>query len=424
MTGMATQTLRAPDTQSALPELGGVLRYVARQPIMDLRGRVHGYELLFRAGPEAVFRGDGDMATRTMLDNSVIFGLEKLTGGLPAFVNCTREALTENLVNVLPSGMTVLEILEDIEPTPSLIAACRKLKSEGFRLALDDFTWKPQFEPLVALADYIKVDFIQTGPLERYNLLKRLQNVSVALVAEKIETQDEYNEAREEGFTLFQGYYFCRPSLIENRKIPANRLSHIEIIQLLRSEVIDVRKLTALLKRDASLTYRLLKLVNSPVCAMRQEIRSIQAALLAVGEDTFRRIAALAIASELNSGEPAEILRMAFLRGRFCELAAALFEMDPTEQYLLGLLSLLPAMLRLPMQELAPVLPLRQEIRDALLGNAIPERGLLHWLECHEQGDWAACDVAVIANGLNQDLLVACYAEALLWAEEAVKSAV
>jgi EAL and modified HD-GYP domain-containing signal transduction protein len=439
---MATQTAQAPATQSesapaklaglssdarsdvlVLPEIAGVLRYVARQPIMDLRGRVHGYELLFRAGRETAFRGDGDIATRTMLDNSVIFGLEKLTGGLPAFVNCTRESLIGNMVHVLPSGMTVLEVLESIEPTPDLIEACRKLKTEGYRIALDDFTWKPSFDPLVALADYIKVDFIQTGYVERQSLLKRLRSVTVALVAEKIETQEEYKQACQEGFRLFQGYYFCRPSLIESRKIPENSLSHIEIMQHLRSDTIDVRKLTQLLKRDASLTYRLLRLVNSPMCAMRQEVRSIQAALLAVGEDAFRRVAMLAIASELNAGQPAEILRMSFVRGRFCELASALCTLDPTEQYLLGMMSLLPAMLLLPMERLAPELPLREEIRDALLGTPNSDRILLQWLESYERGDWEASDAVAHANGVDTEFLTACYSEALLWAETGVLSA-
>jgi EAL and modified HD-GYP domain-containing signal transduction protein len=429
MAGMATQIERTSKQQStssavcSMPEIASVMRYVARQPIMDLRARVHGYELLFRAGPEAAFRGDGNMATRTMLDNSVIFGLEKLTGGLPAFVNCTRESLVGEMVHVLPSGMTVLEILENLEPTPELIAVCRKLKSEGFRLALDDFVWRPELEPLVRMADYIKVDFLQTAFPERQHLLKKLQGYTVALVAEKIETQEEFTQACKEGFTLFQGYYFCRPALIESHKIPENSLLHIEILQHLRSKVIDVRKLTTLLKRDASLTYRLLRLVNSPMCAMRQEVRSIQAALLVVGEDTFRRIAMLAIASELNSGQPAEILRMSFVRGRFCELASALCSLDSTEQYLLGLLSLLPAMLRLPMEQLAPSLPLRDEIREALLGTKNHERTLLHWLESHEYGDWEACDQVAHANGLDQEFLVACYAEALLWAEAGVQSA-
>jgi len=417
MVAMATQTLRKTNEQCVLPEFAGVLRYLARQPIMDLRGRVHGYELLFRAGPETAFRGDGDAATRTMLDNTVLFGLEKLTGGLPAFVNCTREALTDNLVHVLPAGMTVLEILEDLDPTPALIEACRKLKSEGFRLALDDFTWKPQFDPLVEMTDYIKVDFLLTGAAERKNLLKRLRGVTVALIAEKIETQEEYKRACDEGFTFFQGYYFCRPALIENREIPVNGLSHIEVLQLLRGDVIDVRKLAALLKRNTSLTYRLLRLVNSPMCAIRQEVRSIQAALLAVGEDTFRRVAMLAITSELNTGQPAEILRMAYVRGRFCELAAGLYGLDSTEQYLLGLLSLLPAMMRLPMEQLAPIMPLRNEIRAALLGEDNSERILLQWMESHEYGDWAACDATAHNHCLDQEFLLACYAEAVLWAE-------
>jgi len=116
--------------EAAPPELTAGLRYVARQPILDLRGRVHGYELLFRAGPEAAFRGDGDLATRTMLDNTVIFGLEKLTAGLPAFVNCTLEALTDELVNVLPPSMTVLEILENLEPTQRLPAGSGRLYLE------------------------------------------------------------------------------------------------------------------------------------------------------------------------------------------------------------------------------------------------------------------------------------------------------
>jgi EAL and modified HD-GYP domain-containing signal transduction protein len=417
---MATQAMPGKSSVAVVPDLAGGLRYVARQPIMDLRSRVHGYELLFRAGPEAAFRGDGDLATRTMLDNTVIFGLETLTGGLPAFVNCTRESLTEDLVHILPPSMTVLEILENLEPTPSLIAACRKLKASGFRLALDDFTWKPKFEPLMELADYIKVDFALTGAEARKSLLKRLSGVTVALVAEKVETQEEFKRACQEGFTLFQGYFFCRPVLLENRKVPANRLSHIEILQMLRDDSIELRKLTQLVKRDASLTYRLMRLVNSPMCAVRQEVSSIQAALLAVGEETFRRIATLAITSELNVGQPAEVLRMAFVRGRFCELAAGLCGLDATEQYLLGMLSLLPAMLRVPMAELTPSLPLREEIRRALEGAANAERSLLEWLEFHEHGDWAACDAVVQARGLNEEALVKCYAQAVMWAEGAL----
>jgi EAL and modified HD-GYP domain-containing signal transduction protein len=403
-------------------EHADVLRYVARQPILDTNGRVRAYELLFRAGPEQVFRGDGNLATRTILDNTVLFGVENFTAGLPAFVNCTAEVLTEQLVDVLPPSLTVLEILETVEPTPQLVEACRKLKAAGFQLALDDFVWDERFLPLVELADYIKVDFLLSDHVERIRLMQRLQNYPITWLAEKVETQQEFEMALQEGFTLFQGYYFCKPTLMKNRSIPPNTLLHFRIMKFLQKDPdkLNLRKLGRLVKRDASLTFRLLRLVNSPLYAIRQEVRSIDSALVLVGEEAFRRIAILAITSEMNKGQSAEILRMSFVRGRCCELAARLCDMNPTEQYLLGMLSLLPAMLRVPIQDLIPSLPLRKEIRDALLGEVVPERCLLNWLERHELGNWEEGDAILCAIGLSGASMLQCYSEALLWAEESL----
>jgi EAL and modified HD-GYP domain-containing signal transduction protein len=398
-------------------KLSDVLRYVARQPILGLRSELYAYELLFRSGPEAAFRGDSDLATRIMLDNSVIFGIEKLTAGLPAFVNCTLESLTERLVEVLPPSITVLEILETLEPTATMIAACRKLKAAGYRIALDDFIWKPKFVPLVELADFIKVDFTQTDAAGRQDLFKRLIGTAAVLVAEKVETQEEYKQACVEGFTLFQGYYFCRPLLLKYRKIPANRLCHIQILELLQHDPLDMHRLSEQVKRDTSLTYRFLCLVNSPICAIRQEVSSIKSALILVGDDAIRRIIALAITSEFNANQPPEILRMAFVRGRFCELAARLCALAQAEQYLLGMFSLLPAMLRIPMEDLAPALSLRERIREALLGTVNFESSLLRWVEFHERGNWQNCDAIVRAHGLNKEELIHCYMEAVIWAE-------
>jgi EAL and modified HD-GYP domain-containing signal transduction protein len=181
-----------------------------------------------------------------------------------------------------------------------------------------------------------------------------------------------------------------------------------------------MRKLGRLVKRDASLTYRLLRLVNSPVCAVRQEVRSIEAALVMVGEEVFRRIATLAIASELNANQPPEILRMAFVRGCFCELAAEFCALEQAEQYLLGMFSLLPAMLRISMADLAPALPLREKISEALLGTVSLESSLLRWVECHERGDWVRCDAIAQSYGLNQEELMRCYGEAVIWADAAL----
>jgi len=364
-----------------------------------------------------------DLAARTMLDNAVIFGLEWMTNGLPAFVDCTVEALTEDLVLVLAPQMSVLAIPSSLELTPRVLDCCRKLKSRGFRIALDDFTWLPNLRPLAAIADYIRVDFDSFGVAER-QYLRNLENASVSMVAKRVETQEDYQRASAEGFTLFQGSYFCHPVLLKKRKVPANRMLHFEIVRMLHHDPLDIHQVSKLVLRDASLTYRLLRLVNSPIYAIYQEVRSIEAAIIAVGENAFRRIVTLAVLSELNGEEPPEILHMALLRARFCELAATTCLLDPAEQYLLGMLSLLPAMLRLPMEELTPSLPLRAEICEALQGTQNPERGLLSWLECHEQGDWETCDLIAKANGLSRVQLMQCYAESVVWSEASLHTRV
>ena len=420
---MSTQALPAASEDNPVVR-EGELRYLARQPILNQRGQVHGYELLFRTGLENFFRGgDLEMASRTVVDDAVLFGLEELSQGLPAFVNCTAEVLTGELAGVLPPPLTVLEILETVEPTPALIAACRNFKAQGYRIALDDFVWGAKSAPLVGLADYIKIDFLGSTPDERELAIRQLKGTAAKLVAEKVETAEDHRQAVKEGFSLFQGYYFCRPVMLEKRKIPANTLFHLEILQQLLNDPLDLHRLSPLVKSDASLTYRLLRLVNSAGYGIRQEVRSIQSAIVIVGEDAFRRLATLAIASELNAGQPAEVLHMALIRARFCELAAPLEQQNPTEQYLLGLFSLLPAMLQVPMEQVAPMLPLRVQIRDSLRGADVPEHRLLAWLEAHERGDWEASDAIVTQDRLNREMLFRFYAEAIRWSAEVIRSA-
>jgi c-di-GMP-related signal transduction protein len=400
------------------PESGGELRYVARQPILDEHSLVHSYDLLFRNAPQALFRRDADDAVETMLDNEVLFGLERLTNGLPAFVTCNADAITEDLVLVLTPNLTVLGIPSSLEPTPRLIEACRTLRTRGFRISLDDFSWHERLIPLVEQADYIRTDFHGFGAAEQEQFNK-LGSHSIALVAQKVETEADYQQARARGFTLFQGAYFCHPVLLKKRKIPANRLFHFEIVRELYHDPIDLRKVSQLIRSDASLTFRLLRLANSPLYGLRQEVRSIESAIMILGEDAFRRSISLAILSEMNAEQPVEILHMGLLRARFCELAARIFQQDPSEQYLLGLFSLLPAMLRVPMEEIVPCLPLRGQICEALTGAMNLERSLLSWIEAHEQGDWEACDRIASAHGLHSSQLMVWYEEALIWAASA-----
>ena len=187
---------------------------------------------------------------------------------------------------------------------------------------------------------------------------------SVALVAQKVATYEDHRKACSLGFTLFQGDYFCHPVLLKKRKVPANGQSHFEMVRELYHDPIDIRKVSELVRRDASLTYRLLRLVNSPIYGIYQEVRSVEAAITVLGEATFRRIVSLAVLSELNGEQPSAILHMALVRARFCELAARKFGQDAEEQYLLGMLSLLPAMLGVPMEEIVPdSAPARADLR-------------------------------------------------------------
>ena len=425
---MATPVRAVCTSEDTRPRTSGGLYSVSRQPILDLRGRIHAYELLFRDGTG--LDRNGEPASSAMADTAAFFGLQKpselkkLTGKMTAFVGCPVEALSDRLAQTLPATLTVLELPASLEISPDLIAQCQQLKALGFRFALDDFRDQPELKPLVELADYVKVDFGRTQPGERREMLEHMHGKTASMLAKSVDTQMDYRQAREEGFGLFEGYYFCQPVAMRNRRPPVNQILRIDILKALQQHPLDLRKLSQLVKRDGPLTYQLLRLVNSPVWAMRQVVDSIEVALLAVGDDAFRRIATMAIASEFNGSQPPELLCMAMVRGRFCEVAGLKRNLDPFKQYLLGLLSLLPAMQGQPMSDVAPALPLDDEIREALLGTKNPERVLLGWLENCERGDWAGCDAAAQADNLDQQELAKHYVDAVAWTEAALHSTV
>lgn len=407
----------------ARPEPVEGARYVARQAILDAAGRVHGYELLFRGGPKAPSRTDQEQAARAILDQTVVYGLERLTGGLPAFVSCTEQTLPESLAGVMLPSMTVLEIKVTQEPTPELLLGARQMKASGFRLALSGFWWNPGCEMLTKLADYLKVDFGSFYDSEKAPLRERVRQGGATLIADNVFTQEDYRRARGEGFKLFQGDYFCRPELLKNRAIPANRVAQIQLLHYLQSSSLNMHELGKMMKLDTALSYRLLRFVNSPSFAIRQEVRSIETALLIAGQDAFQRIVMLALAGELNSSGSAVVLLLSLVRARFCEQTSHLCDLLATEQYMLGMLSLLPVMLRVAMGDLVPSLPLRPEIREALLGSSNRERILLGWLEFYERGDWDECDSIAEAHGLDGQQLADKYTEAVCWAETMANSA-
>ena len=407
---METSGVTAPSAEREWPiETGSI----ARRPVLGLHGVVHGYELLFSAPPNANGDADDLQATRAILDEMVLFGINRLTGGESAFIKCSAESLTEQLVSVLPPATTVLEIPQSLEMTPKLLAACRKLRKLGFSLALVDFAASESPHPLLDLIEYVKVDLASKPDCSQ--LRRWLEGARVGMIADGIQTQEEYRKARALGFDFFQGFYFCNPEPVRNAKVSASKLFHIEILRQLFRDPLELSTLCPLVLRDASLVYRVLRLVNSPFFGIRCTVNSIESAILILGDTLFRRVATLAIQCAMNDGQPPEILRMAVVRARFCSQAAPLCGLESNEQYLLGMLSLLPAMLRIPMTILAPELPLRAEIREALLGAAVKDRCLLAWIESYENSKNAESRALAFSFNLDQQKLVKTYIDALVW---------
>jgi EAL and modified HD-GYP domain-containing signal transduction protein len=399
-------------------------RYFARQPIFDRQKHVFGYEFLFRAGTENRFcissPAESETATRLMVDNSVLYDFESLAGRGKTFLNCTRDALTSGLVTLLPARSTVLEILEDIEPDTEVLEACRQLRGLGYQFSLDDFVPRPGLEKFLPLADYVKIDFRLSDASQRQEIRRFLQGCKARLIAEKIEEQEEFGIAVEEGFDLFQGYFFCRPDLLARNHIPSNHLSYIQILAAVSKPSFEWRSVEKLVRRETSLCYRLLRLVNSANFALRYEITSIERALIITGEDHFRKLVTVAIAAESGRGQAPELVRQTLQRASFCELSAAHLGEDPTEQYLFGLLSLLPVLLGIPMSQVVELLPLRAPIKDALLGESSDVRRSLDCFQKYQSGHWGClgCNGVIVCPNQMHDL----YRTSLQWAEECTSS--
>jgi c-di-GMP-related signal transduction protein len=276
------------NTASAVPKQD--FRFVARQPILNREQQVFGYELLFRDGIENFFRAsDMEAAARHTLDSTLLMGFDVLCDGQRAFINCTRDLLLKDGITLLPSSQTVVEVLETIEPDDLVIAACERLKIAGYSIALDDYVANDRREPMVPLADIIKVDFERTTPEERAALVRRHGGLRCRMLAEKVETQAQFQAAQEAGFVYFQGYFFRRPEVMKTREIPANRVNYLRLLEAVSRPDMDIREVEGLIKQEASVLYRLLRYLNSPMFAFSNEIHSVRHALTILGERETRR---------------------------------------------------------------------------------------------------------------------------------------
>ena len=394
------------------------LRYVARQPIFDREEKVFGYELLFRNGLENAFSGDTDEASRATLDRSLLMGLDILCDGRRAFVNCTKDTLIKGLVTLLPSTSTVVEILEDVPADPDVMAACRNLKEAGYMIALDDYIADDKREALAEVADIIKVDLQLTTDGQRGELIKRYGPWRCRMLAEKVETQAEFTRARDLGFVYFQGYFFRRPEMLNTRDMPANRLQCLRMLQEVSRPELDILGLERLIKSEASICYRLLRYLNSSMFGLKSEVHSVRHALSMLGEREVRRWVRLVAAVGAGDEKPSDLVLAALVRARFGELLAPQVQHGESDLFLMGLLSLIDAMLEMPMVEVLERVPLDIETKAVLLGQVSLLRPVYQLMLAHESGEWEAVGQLCQNLGLQSEEVAALYWQAQQWARE------
>jgi len=402
------------------PQVLEPCRFLARQPILNVRNEVVAYELLFRTGWENWFAGERAEATRKALDHCLYMGIESITGNNPAFVKCTRESVVDRLVTLLPPKVTVIELMEPEELDADLVKACAGLRELGYRLALDDFIPNAECQPLVEIADYVKVDFRLSDAYTRRQTQRMMRYSGAELVAEKLEDQQTFNTARAEGYQYFQGYFFCRPEIIASRDIPASRLNYLRLLAELTREPLDLNEIIRAVEVEASLCYRLLRLANSPLWGIRNDITSVRSAFVLVGEERFRLLVSVAASCALVQNQAPALIALSLERARFCELLAPLTGESPTEQFIVGMLSLLDAMLETPMESIVRSLPLRAEAKAALTGaenrTAVP----LSLIRSFEEGEWGRCTGAAETLGVSEETLAGLYLQSVQWARESL----
>jgi len=393
--------------------------FVARQPILTTEEKVFGYELLFRNGAEDFFTNpDQDAASRSTLNTSMLLGLDVLCDGHRAFINCTRDILLKDYVTLLPSAQAVVEILENVPPDDLVVEACHRLKAAGYTIALDDFGVNDPREPLTDFADIIKVDLRETSPADAAAMVKRYGPWRCRMLAEKVETREEFTVAKKAGFLYFQGYFFRRPETLTAHEIPANRLNYLRMLTAVSKPELDVREIENLVKGEASLCYRLLRYLNSAAFGFANEIHSVRHALAILGEREVRRWIRLVATLGAGQNKTSELVLSALVRARFCELLSPKIPHGDSDLFLMGMLSMMDTILEIPMVRVLDAIAIDRETKSVLLGGASRLRPFYQLMLAQESGEWAAMNELTTQLHLDESVVADCYWQAMQWARD------
>lgn len=387
---------------------------VGRQAVFDRSMSVVAYELLYRTpGNDECSDVDGDKATSEVIMAALTeIGLHSLIGDKIAFVNMTRHFLVNTDPLPFPPNQVVLEVLENIEIDDDLLQALSRLGGVGYRLALDDFVYRAGMDSMVAMADIVKVDIQAIPPDELPSQVQALRQWPVQLLAEKVETPEEFARCTRLGFDLFQGYFFCRPRRVDQRRIPVVRQRILQLLARLSDPNVKVTELATIAQEDFSLSFRLLKLINSAQFGIRRNVSSIQEAIVMLGLDVVRSIATVIVLSGLDD-HPDELYRLSLIRAKMCELIAARVSLATDSAFTVGLLSTLDAMMDCSMERVMENLSLNDVLKVALIRQEGPLGGILSAVLAYERGDFDSPSLlAVCPKSPARE-----YLQSIRWAE-------
>jgi len=397
--------------------------FVARQPIFDREQNVFAYELLFRSGLDRTSfeHMDGDTATSSVITDSFFtIGMESLTGGKRAFVNFTKNLLLNETATLLPKELLTVEILENVEPEEKVIKACKKLKEAGYLLALDDFVFEPKFQPLIDLADIIKVDFVVSDEEERKALIERVDTKRIKLLAEKVETQEEFEKSLELGYSYFQGYFFSKPATIVTKDIPGFKINNLQILYEVNQSDLDFDQIEEIIKRDVNLSYKLMKFINSSVFGFQKEIQSIKHALVLLGIGELKKWVSLITLRSMGEDKPEELAVNSVLRAKFCELLAPMVGMNSrkSDLFLLGMFSNIDAFIDRPKSDIFSELPISEDVKGALLEEKNDLRDVFEVVQSYEKGDWKTFSELSEKFKLDEKKIPELYHHTLEWTNQ------
>lgn len=400
--------------------------YVARQPIFNRKKVVVAYEVLHREGKKNSYEGgndsfEGDEATRHVVNNVFMnIGIKNITGDKKAFVNFTGRLIEEDIPLFFSPNEIVVEILENVEVNDQLLAALGRLKDAGYTIAMDDYIGNEYFDEVIPYADIIKVDFMEISETQIKLLSRELLKQGKVLLAEKVETKEEFEFALSEGFEYFQGYFFAKPIVVKGRAFEGSQLSYIRILSALNAPNPEYGNIVSIIEEDVALTFKLLRLINSPAFYSNSKITSVKHALVRLGFNEIRKWIAFIMLKDIGGEKPKALTDMALVRAKFCEqLAEQLGLKDRKHEYfLLGMLSLLDSIMNRSMMELMMELPLEEDIKGSLLGEAGMMKDILEVVVHYQIGDWGALQPYIQKYNLQEELLLEMYFNSLKITED------